>query len=57
MEYWWEGSTSSAMLPTSASDSIVQHSTIGGITFGASLIVLDFTMSCDVNANIKNCVA
>ena len=36
--YWWEGSTSTAVPPTSASDAVGQHNQIGGITFGASLI-------------------
>ena len=38
MEYWWEGSASSAMPPTSASDVMGQHSKIGGITFWAALV-------------------
>ena len=38
LEYWWEGSTSTAVPPTSASDAVGQHNQIGGITFGASLI-------------------
>jgi len=38
MEYWWEGSTSAAILPTSASDVMGQHNKIGGITFGAALV-------------------
>jgi len=37
-EYWWEGSTSTAMLPTSTSDIAGQHSKIGSITFRTALI-------------------
>jgi len=38
MEYWWEGSTSTAVPPTSASDVVDWHHKIGGITFRAVLI-------------------
>jgi len=38
MEQWQEGSTSTAIAPTSASDVVGQHHTIGGITFGAVLV-------------------
>src|SRR5258705_5533954 len=38
MEYWREGSTSTAIPPTSSSDVVVQHNKIGGISFGAPLI-------------------
>ena len=37
-EHWWEGSASSAMPPTSASDVMGQHSKIGGITFRAAFV-------------------
>jgi len=37
MEYLWEGSTSTAIPPTSASAIVGQHHKIGGITFGAAL--------------------
>ena len=37
MEYWREGSTSTAIAPTLASDVVGQHNKIGGITFGAAL--------------------
>jgi len=37
-EYWWEGSSPTAMPPTSASDAMGQHNKTGGITFGASLV-------------------
>jgi len=39
MEYWWEGSTSTAISPTSASDVVGQRNKIGGITFGVTLIL------------------
>src|SRR5258705_14005340 len=39
MGYWKEGSTSTAIPPTSASDVVDQHNKIGGISFGAPLIV------------------
>ena len=38
MEYRWEGSTSTAIPPTSDSDIVGQHSKIGEITFRAVLI-------------------
>jgi len=37
-EYWWEGSTSTAVPPTSASDIMCQHCSKGGIRFGTALI-------------------
>ena len=37
MEYWQEGSTPTAVPPTSASDIVGQHHKIEGITFGAAL--------------------
>jgi len=39
MGYWWEGSTSTAIAPTSASDIVGQHHQIGGITFTAALLL------------------
>ena len=36
MGYWWEGSTFTAIPPTSASDVIDQHNKIVGITFRES---------------------
>ena len=38
MKYWWEGSTSTAILPASASNVMGEHSKIAGITFGAALV-------------------
>ena len=38
LEYWWEGSSSTA-IPPFASDVACQHNKTGGITFGASLSV------------------
>ena len=37
-EYWWEGSATTAILPTSTSNITGQHHKTGGITFGAALI-------------------
>ena len=37
-EYWWEGSVSIAIPLTSTTD-VCQNSKIGGINFGAALIV------------------
>lgn len=37
MEYWWEGSTSAAIPPPSASDIVGQSNKAGGISFGAAL--------------------
>ena len=39
MEYWWEGSASTAVPPPSASDIVNQYNKIGGTAFGAVLIV------------------
>ena len=36
--YWWEGSTSTAIPLTSASDIAGQHNKIEGIAFGAALV-------------------
>jgi len=38
MEYWWEGSTSTAIPPISASDVVGQHNKIARVTFGAILV-------------------
>ena len=38
-EYWWKGTTSTAISPTSASDIMGQHNKIGGITFGAAFML------------------
>jgi len=38
MKYWWEGSTSTAIPPPSASDIVGQRHKIEGITFEAALI-------------------
>ena len=37
MEYWWEGSTFTAISLTSASDAVGQHHKIGDVTFGQAL--------------------
>ena len=42
MEYCWEGSTSTAIPPPSASDVVDQHNKIGGITFRAYMLVKSF---------------
>ena len=39
MKYWWEGSVSTVIPPTSASYIVGQHNKIGDITFGAYLLV------------------
>ena len=38
MEYWQEGSTSTAEPPTSTTDFMVQHNRRGGITVGTALV-------------------
>lgn len=38
MEYWWEGSTSTAIPPTSASDIMGQRNKLEGTTFRAVLV-------------------
>ena len=49
MENWWEGSSSTAVPPTSASDFVHQHNKVKGITFRAALLILHalkiFTLS------------
>jgi len=42
MAYWWEGSTSTAVLLTSASDVVGQQNKIGSITFRVDLISTGF---------------
>ena len=37
---WWEGSTPTAISPTSTSDIMGQHNEVGDITFGAALTLL-----------------
>jgi len=39
MEYWWEGSISTATLPISTSDIMGQKNKIGGITSRGALII------------------
>ena len=39
MEYWWEGSTSTAISTIFASDVVSQHNKIGGINFGTTLVL------------------
>ena len=39
MAYWWEGATSTAILPTSTSVAVRQHYKIRGITFRAVLVI------------------
>jgi len=36
MEFWWEGSTSTAIPPPSASAVVGQHNRLGDITFGTA---------------------
>lgn len=38
LEYWWEGTTSTAVQPTSDTDIVGHHDRIGGIAFAAILI-------------------
>jgi len=37
IDYWWEGSASTAIPPTFISDFVGQYNKIAGITFGAVL--------------------
>jgi len=39
-EYWREGSTSTAISTTFASDVVGQHNKLGGINFGAALVYM-----------------
>jgi len=39
MEYWWEGSVSPAIPPTSTSDVMDQHNKVGGTAFRAALVL------------------
>ena len=45
-EYWWKGSTSAAVPPTSTSDIVGQHHKIGGIAFGTALIEINKMHAC-----------
>ena len=38
MGCWWEGLTSTTILPTSTSDVVGQHNKIGGIIYGTTII-------------------
>ena len=40
--YWWGGSDSTAIPPTSAPNAVGQHNKIGGITFRAALEIERF---------------
>jgi len=48
MGYWWEGSTFTAIPPTSASDVIDQHNKIVGITFRAALLQVFSTIQHEI---------
>ena len=54
MKYWWEGSTPTAISPTSTSEVVGQYHKEGGITFRAALIAV-FTISkgCNVFFNLS----
>jgi len=39
MEYWWEGSVSTAIPPPSAFDAVGQHNKIGGTAFGITWLI------------------
>ena len=45
MEYWWEGSTSTAVTPTSTSDTDSQNHEVGGSTYGAALIHVAYLLA------------
>jgi len=53
MEYWWEGSTPTAIPPTSASDAVGQHNKIVGITFRAALIEMYSTVIFMKNLHLR----
>jgi len=40
MECWWEGSTSTAILPTSVSDTVGQHNKTEGMTSRTALVYI-----------------
>jgi len=44
MEYWWEGSSSTAM-PPFASDSMSQRNKVGSVSFRAALLIAFFSFS------------
>ena len=46
VEYWWEGSASTARPPTYTSDVMDQYNKIGGFTFGLALIYNSDLLSC-----------
>ena len=48
MEYWWEGSTSTAIPPPSSSDAMGQQNEIRSITFRAVLIISSFSLQSGI---------
>ena len=50
--YWWEGPTYTAIPPTSASEVMGQHNKIGGITFGAALIITKDHFLCPAQPSL-----
>ena len=53
-EYWREGSSSTDISPTSASDVVGQHNKIGVINFGATLVILTLVHLLVVLYELKN---
>jgi len=53
MEYWWNGSTSTALPPTSACDVMGQHNKIGGFTLEAALVYATFAVFVVVYALLQ----
>ena len=53
MEYWWEGSTSTAVPPTSTSDIVGQCNKIEGITFRAALYIRKWQSIFKTVLNLK----
>jgi len=53
-EYWWEGSTTTAIPPTSTSDILGKYNKIGGITFRASPVGdIAFKKYCSYAKHLK----
>ena len=50
-EYWREGSTSTAISTTFASDVVGKHNKIGGINFGAALVIVIFLQISKLDGN------
>jgi len=54
MEYWWEGSSSTVITPTSSSDIVCNYNKTGNITLGAVPIKYALSWMCISNKTFLN---